>query len=149
MKMHRTIAIAAAVFVSSAALASTPQLVKILPRGAQQGTEVDVSFDGQRLKDAQEVILYDNGLTVTKVEATSATQVKVHLKIDKQAPLGEHRMRLPILLLICLSFAVSWVLTFVMIRVAPRLGFAGERRRGARELVAPPDHHRPDNRHQQ
>ncbi len=93
--VNRLIVAAAALgFIATSARGASPQLLRILPRGGQQGTEVDVSFDGQRLKDAQEVILYDNGLTVTKLEAEKPDQVKVHLKIDKQAPIGEHRMRL-------------------------------------------------------
>src|SRR5437763_1025604 len=96
MKMHRIFATTAAAVLTlaaSSAIASTPQLNRVLPRGGQQGTEVGVVFEGQRLKDAQEIILYDNGLTVTKLEADQPNAVKVHLKIDKQAPLGEHRMR--------------------------------------------------------
>ena len=35
------------------ALGSTPTLVKILPRGGQRGTEVELNFYGQRLNDVQ------------------------------------------------------------------------------------------------
>ena len=59
---------AAALAVPVVAGASSPDLKRIVPRGAQRGTEVDVTFEGQRLKDAQEVLLYDKGLEVSSVE---------------------------------------------------------------------------------
>jgi hypothetical protein len=80
--------------ISIGAQAASPQLVRILPRGGQRGTELDVTFGGQRLKEAQEVILYDKGIEVTKLEADKPDQVKVHLKIAQDCALGEHTMRL-------------------------------------------------------
>lgn len=82
------------VCAASAAHASTPQLNRILPRGGQRGTELDVIFGGQRLKDAQEVIFYDKGIEATKLEVTKLEQVNVHFKIAQDCRLGEHRMRL-------------------------------------------------------
>ena len=49
--------------------AASPDVRIVVPRGAQRGTELDVMFDGSRLKDAQEVIFYDKGISVTKLEA--------------------------------------------------------------------------------
>ncbi|HYO10451.1 MAG TPA: MraY family glycosyltransferase [Tepidisphaeraceae bacterium] len=45
-------------------------------------------------------------------------------------------MRLPILVLLATSFVISWLLTFAMIRVAPRLGFVD--RPGGRKIHANP-----------
>src|SRR5437660_10513750 len=45
-------------------------------------------------------------------------------------------MRLPIVGLIFLSFAISWVLTFAMIRIAPRVGFVDKP--GGRKIHANP-----------
>src|SRR5262245_38894132 len=73
---------------------STPQLQQIVPRGAQRGAELDLSFRGQRLADAKEVLLYDSELSVTKVEAAGPNEVKVHIKVSPDAKLGEHVMRL-------------------------------------------------------
>src|SRR5438309_1782250 len=80
--------------LSISASAASPDLRTIVPRGAQRGTDLDVIFNGQRLKDAQEIILYDKGIEVTKLEALKPEQVKVHFKIAPDAPLGEHTMRL-------------------------------------------------------
>ena len=79
--------------ITATAGAATPQLNRILPRGGQRGTEMDVTFDGLRLKDAQEVIIYDKGFEVTKLEAAKPEQVKVHIKIAGDCALGEHAMR--------------------------------------------------------
>ncbi len=73
--------------------AVAPRLVNILPAGAQRGTEAQVVFSGQRLEDAQEVLMYEKGLTVSKLEA-STNQVKVLLQIAPDCPLGEHQLRL-------------------------------------------------------
>ena len=74
--------------------AASPQLTRILPRGAQRGTELDVTFGGQRLKDAQEVILYEKGIEATNLLASKPDQVTVHFKIAADCALGEHTMRL-------------------------------------------------------
>lgn len=72
--------------------AETPQLNGLSPRGAQRGTEVDVTFRGARLKDAKELFLYKPGLEVVKFEAGDAS-VKVRFRISADAPLGEHPVR--------------------------------------------------------
>jgi hypothetical protein len=79
--------------------AASPQLTRIVPRGGQRGTEVVLNFDGQRLADAQEVLLYEPGLTVTKIEQPTekklaGKQVKVTVKIAPDARVGEYQMRL-------------------------------------------------------
>ena len=84
---------------AGAARAASPQLTRILPRGAQRGTDVELAFDGQRLVDAQEVMLYEPGITITKVEQPTdkkleGKQVKVFAKIAPDARLGEYHMRL-------------------------------------------------------
>src|SRR5215213_7960184 len=52
--------------------AATPALEVVVPRGAQKGTEVEVTFRGGRLADAEEVLLYGPGLTVTDFKAVDA-----------------------------------------------------------------------------
>ena len=76
-------------------LAASPQLSRILPRGAQRGTEVVLTFTGARLADAQEVLFYEPGITVSKIEPDKAgTKVTVTAKIAPDARLGEYGMRL-------------------------------------------------------
>ena len=42
---------------------------------------MDVTFRGNRLADAKDVIAYDPGITVEKVEVVNPQEVKAHLKI--------------------------------------------------------------------
>jgi hypothetical protein len=83
---------------SVTALAASPQLTRIVPRGGQRGTEVVLSFDGQRLADAQEVLIYEPGLTVVRISQPDkkyeGKQVKVTVKIAPDARVGEYQMRL-------------------------------------------------------
>ena len=81
------------------ARAASPQLVRIVPRGGQTGTDVALTFEGQRLGDAQEVFVYEPGVTVIKIEQPTdkkveGKQVKVTVKIAPDARVGEYQMRL-------------------------------------------------------
>src|SRR3982751_1131654 len=79
---------------SGLAWAESHNLVKLSPRGAQRGTEIDLTLTGTQLKDAQELLFYKPGLEVLKLEATDDKTVKVRLKVSADAALGEHTMRL-------------------------------------------------------
>jgi hypothetical protein len=84
---------------SWSAQAASPQLTRIVPRGGQRGTEVVLSFDGQRLADAQEVLMYEPGLQVIRIAQPTdkklvGKQVKVTVKIAPDARVGEYQMRL-------------------------------------------------------
>ena len=78
------------------ALAFSPDLKVITPRGAQKGTEISVRFRGERLFDPQEVIFYQPGITAKDlvVEKEDSKSVKATLVISPEAALGEHVMRL-------------------------------------------------------
>ena len=77
------------------ALAAAPALSRIVPRGAQRGTEAVLTFSGQRLADAQEVLVYEPGITVTKVEPDkTGAKVSVTVKVAPDARLGEYGVRL-------------------------------------------------------
>src|SRR5262245_24964493 len=78
----------------SAAVASSPTLGGISPKGGQRGTETTVLFIGARLGDAQEVPWYSPGITVTKLEVVNDSQVKATVKIAPDARLGEYAARL-------------------------------------------------------
>ena len=42
--------------------AATPTLAAVSPRGAQRGTDAELTLSGDRLSDAQELLLYAPGL---------------------------------------------------------------------------------------
>jgi hypothetical protein len=79
---------------SGVAWAESPNLAKVSPRGGQRGTELDFTLSGTQLKDAQEVLLYQPGLEVLKLDVVDDKSVKVRLKIAADAALGEHTLRL-------------------------------------------------------
>lgn len=79
---------------TAVASASSPTLSRIFPRGGQLGTELDVTFSGERLKDVQGLFLYKPGLEALKIEAVNDSTVKVRIRIAPDAPLGEHPIRL-------------------------------------------------------
>jgi hypothetical protein len=90
----KTIASAVMAFVCIAQVqAVSPSLGSITPRGAQRGTEAILLFNGGRLADAKEILLYYPGVTVSKLEVVNDSQVKVTLKIAADCRLGEHVAR--------------------------------------------------------
>ena len=76
---------------ASDAWSADPALTKVIPRGAQRGTEVVLSFQGARLQDAKEILFYDPGFEVVKLEpAKDGKSVAVTVKIAANCRLGEH-----------------------------------------------------------
>lgn len=77
----------------SSARAASPSLGSITPQGGQRGTELDVTFNGARLADAQEIYFYEPGISVVKLEAGNDGAVKVRLAITPDCRLGTHGTR--------------------------------------------------------
>ncbi|MCO5168203.1 MAG: PPC domain-containing protein [Planctomycetes bacterium] len=76
------------------ARAASPQLDTVLPRGGQRGTTVEVTLRGQRLADAEDLVLYGPGLRVEAFKAVNARTARATLAIAPDCPLGEHALRL-------------------------------------------------------
>ncbi len=88
--------------------AGSPKLARLSPPGGQRGTTVEVILQGRYLEKADEVLLYESGITVEAVESLegeveiagrkqkvdTGTQVRVRLKIEEHADLGSHGLRL-------------------------------------------------------
>ena len=91
--MNRAIALFCVLLVCGTASAASPSLGIIQPRGAQRGTEAIVTFNGGRLADAQEILIYYPGITVKKLEVVNDAQVKVTFAITPECRLGEHAFR--------------------------------------------------------
>ena len=60
--------------------ATSPQLNSILPTGAQRGTELEVSFGGDRLQDTEEIFCYEPGIEVLKPGSASNKLVKAQVQ---------------------------------------------------------------------
>ncbi len=73
--------------------AAVPQLNGMTPYGAQRGTEVEVQFNGDRFADAQQILLYEPGITVATLEPAGANAIKTKLVIAPDCRLGLHQLR--------------------------------------------------------
>src|SRR5258708_2715592 len=82
-----------ALLVFSTADAATPSLTAIRPVGGQRGTELDVTFSGARLGDAQEIVYYQPGITTVSLKKLDDNSVKARLKIAPDCGLGLHDVR--------------------------------------------------------
>jgi hypothetical protein len=73
--------------------AVAPHLASVLPTGGQRGTQLEVSFRGDRLQDAEEVVSYEPGVEVVKFSLVTNHIVKARVKIAPDCRLGEHHLR--------------------------------------------------------
>jgi len=80
--------------VSVSANATSPKLNSISPPGAQRGTEVELKFSGDRFQNPQEIVLYDPGIEVLKIEENKTNSLTARVKIAPTCPLGEHAFRI-------------------------------------------------------
>ena len=74
--------------------AASPDLSTSIPRGGQRGTDVKVTFYGNRLDDAQEVIFHEPGIGFKDLKVLDARKVEATLTIEPDCRLGEHHLRL-------------------------------------------------------
>lgn len=77
-----------------AAPAAAPRLVSVTPTGGQRGTDVQLVFSGERLQDTEEVVFYEPGLEVERLNLVTNRVVRARLKIGEHCALGEHHLRL-------------------------------------------------------
>src|SRR3990172_3158678 len=70
--------------------AASPSLGNIMPRCIQRGREAVMQFNGGRLADAQEILFYEPGLEVVKIEPNGDGQLNVTVNIAADCRLGEH-----------------------------------------------------------
>jgi hypothetical protein len=91
----RRIALLVAVlfFLPTGLRASSPALSNIIPRGGQRGTELEVTLNGARLEDAQELLIYQPGIEVAGLTVVNGNQLKAKLKIAADCTPGTKRIR--------------------------------------------------------
>lgn len=108
------------VFACGSACAASYHVDSVLPRAAQAGTEIDVTFNGTKLADPLAVMFYGPGIEasglamVTDKGVTEGSKVKVHFKIAKDARIGEHLVRLRTSTMIC-ECVTFWVTPFPIV----------------------------------
>ncbi|MEZ6122452.1 MAG: PPC domain-containing protein [Planctomycetaceae bacterium] len=76
---------------TSSVIASDPTLSVVTPRGVQRGAEHVLTFSGARLQDAEEILFYDPGFEVVKLEADekNANICRATVKVAADCELGE------------------------------------------------------------
>lgn len=77
-----------------AAAAAPPQINDVLPRGAQRGQEIVVTFVGERLADPQDVLFHRGGLSLVRFEPVDTVQTRAVLRIDADCAPGPVGLRL-------------------------------------------------------
>lgn len=89
-------AVAAVALGARSATAASPTVNLVQPCGGQRGTEVEVTFHGARLADAQEVLWYEPGIKVAGLAPSPKRPnvLKARLAIAAGAELGPHDFRL-------------------------------------------------------
>ncbi|HEX3998559.1 MAG TPA: PPC domain-containing protein [Pirellulales bacterium] len=76
------------------AQAAEPQFAGMSPYGFQRGTEIETTFRGNRLGDAQQLLLYSPGVEVSALTPINDSSFKAKLKIAPDCRLGIHALRL-------------------------------------------------------
>lgn len=74
--------------------AAPPSVESVTPGVGQRGTEFTLTLVGARLDKPQEVLLYNTGVSVTKLTAANENEATLTLKAAADAPLGEHPFRI-------------------------------------------------------
>src|SRR5664279_5179076 len=92
--MRCDVAVALLLCAAVEAEAVAPHLASVLPTGGQRGTQIEVSFHGDRLQDTQEIISYEPGLEVVKLDLATNKLVKAQVKLAPDCQLGEHHLRI-------------------------------------------------------
>ena len=75
-------------------MGASPILSNILPRGAQRGIDTELLFNGQRLEDAVELMVYEPGVEVVEFAVVNGNQVKAKLRIAADCILGTKHARI-------------------------------------------------------
>lgn len=83
----------AVAFSVSPGSAASPSLGAISPQGGQRGTEVEITFQGDRFEDAQEIMFSRPGIKMTSLEVKAPNSVLCKLAIAPDAQLGIYGTR--------------------------------------------------------
>lgn len=85
--------VAAAFLLCGTTYGAAPNVGNFTPRGIQRGHEVELTITGSGLDTAKELMFYDAGVEVTKLEPVNATTLKATVKTGANSPAGSYRFR--------------------------------------------------------
>ena len=71
-----------------------PSLSAVTPYGFQRGTDVEATFSGARLEDAEKLLFYSPGFEVKKIEPVNANAIKVTVAVAADCRIGIHGIRI-------------------------------------------------------
>lgn len=77
-----------AILVAGTAAAQFPELDRILPRGGQRGTTVEVTLVGKRLATARDLLVSPGGVSVEALEPDGNSKLRARLVLAPDAELG-------------------------------------------------------------
>jgi hypothetical protein len=93
-RFAKSIACGILLCAAASACAVAPHLASITPTSGQRGNELELSFHGERLQDAVEIIAYEPGLEVRRLNLVTNQLVKATVQLSPECGLGEHHLRL-------------------------------------------------------
>src|SRR6516165_4685327 len=89
-----TVVLCAWLAASTPAAAGPPTVKSVVPAVGRIGAEFRVVLSGGRLKDARDLLLYDPGLSCTRLEVVSENEVRVTLRASSACRPGAYPFRL-------------------------------------------------------
>lgn len=87
---------AAAMVLSSSALAGSPRLIHVHPAAAPRGGEIEMELKGNNLADAREFLFDAPGFTVSEIrppDEKEKNRILAKIKVAPEVALGEHPFR--------------------------------------------------------
>lgn len=93
MRSVSFLGLALALLVSGLSHAAQPSLGSIAPEGFQRGTELEVTVNGARLGDAEQLLFYTPGFTTKAITKVNDNSFKATLAIAPDCRLGLHAVR--------------------------------------------------------
>ncbi|WP_347243974.1 pre-peptidase C-terminal domain-containing protein [Thermogutta sp.] len=78
---------------SSCLWAVDPEITRVTPISAQQGTEIELTIAGSRLDDAAELLFTSAGFSVREITTKSGTSLVAKVAVAPDCPVGEHGLR--------------------------------------------------------
>src|ERR1039457_5922526 len=91
-RIDKSIACGILLFAAASARAVAPHLASVTPTGGERGKELELSFHGDRLQDAVEIIAYEPGLEVRRLNFVTNKLVKAAVKLSPDCRLGAHHL---------------------------------------------------------
>lgn len=81
------------IWLAGSAWAGEPQLARVLPRGAQRGTEIEIQLLGKHLRETQGLLFDGPGIEVLSIGECKDGKALVTLRVAADCPLGMHGLR--------------------------------------------------------